>query len=136
VRSGKKKHFYCRPRATVSIATPLEWIMRWDITSLVQSVNLILTKKSVTPIGLNILFFALIGEPRAKFWTEWASMYRWNKLQFCFSNFKAVFSFFKSPNLTPLNSKYFEDSKSISGRARRKELGNVQVTLQKMAKLS
>jgi len=35
VRSGKKKHFYGRPRVTVSIATPLQWSMRWDIILLV-----------------------------------------------------------------------------------------------------
>jgi len=51
VRNGKRKHFYGRPRA---IATPLYKIMRWDITALVQSVNLICANKSNTPIGLNI----------------------------------------------------------------------------------
>ena len=40
--------------------------MRWDITSLVQSVNLIRAEKSITRIGLNIYFFASTGEPRAK----------------------------------------------------------------------
>jgi len=30
--------------------------MWWDITSLVQNVNLIRAKKSITPIGLNIFF--------------------------------------------------------------------------------
>jgi len=45
VRSGKRKHFYGRPRAIVSIATPLQWSMRWDITALVRSVNLICAKK-------------------------------------------------------------------------------------------
>ena len=41
--------------------------MRSDVTSLVQSVNLIRAKTSITPIGLNIFFFASTGEPRAKF---------------------------------------------------------------------
>jgi len=45
VRSGKWKHFYGRPWATVNIATPLQQGMRWDITSLVQNVNLICAKK-------------------------------------------------------------------------------------------
>jgi len=39
--------------------------MRWDITSLVRSVNPIRAKKSITPIGLNISFFTSTGEPRA-----------------------------------------------------------------------
>jgi len=43
---------------TLSIATPLQQSMRWDITSLVPSVNLIRAKKSITPIGRNIFFFA------------------------------------------------------------------------------
>jgi len=42
---------------------------------------------------------------------------------------------FKSLNLSPVNPKYLENSNSISCRVRRKELGKVQVTLQKMAKL-
>ena len=45
MRSGKRKHFYGRPRATVNIAMSLQQSMRWDITSLVQSVNLICAKK-------------------------------------------------------------------------------------------
>jgi len=44
VRSGKTKHFYGRSRATVSIATPQQWSMQWDIISLVQGVNLIRAK--------------------------------------------------------------------------------------------
>jgi len=59
--------FMVRPRATVSIATRLQWRMRWNITSLVQSVNLIRTKKPITPIGLNIFFFASTREPWQKF---------------------------------------------------------------------
>jgi len=51
------KHFYGRPRATVNIATPLQQSMRWDIASLVQSINLICAKKSITLIGLNIFSF-------------------------------------------------------------------------------
>jgi len=49
------------------LASLRHWSMQWDITSLVQSVNLIRVKKSETPIGLNIVFFASTGEPRAKF---------------------------------------------------------------------
>jgi len=54
VRSGKRKHLHDWPRATVSIATPLQWNMWWNVTSLVESVNLIRAQKSFTPIGLNI----------------------------------------------------------------------------------
>jgi len=50
----KEEHFNGLSRATVSIATPLQWSMRWDITSLVQSVNLIRAIQCITPIGLNI----------------------------------------------------------------------------------
>ena len=41
----------------INIATPLQLSMRWDITLLVQSVNLICAKESITLIGLN--FFSL-----------------------------------------------------------------------------
>jgi len=43
--------------------------MRWDITSLVQSVNLIRAKKSVSPLSLNIFFFTGTGEPWPNFAT-------------------------------------------------------------------
>jgi len=46
----------CRHWATVSIATPPQWSMRWDIASLVQSVNLIRAMKSITSTSLNIFF--------------------------------------------------------------------------------
>jgi len=49
--------------------------------------------------------------------------------------FKVALSYFKSLNLSSLNSKYLENSESISCREKRKELGKVQVTLQKMSKL-
>jgi len=58
MRGRKSKHFYVRSWVTLSIATPLQQSMRWDITSLVPSVNLIRAKKSITPIGRNIFFFA------------------------------------------------------------------------------
>ena len=51
----------------INIATPLEQSMRWDIITLVESVNLISAKKSITLIGLNIFFFASTAGPRAKF---------------------------------------------------------------------
>jgi len=41
--------------------------MRWDITLLVQSVNLICAKKSIALIGLNIFFFVSTAESRATF---------------------------------------------------------------------
>jgi len=37
------------------------------LPSLVQSINLIRAKKSITPIDLNIIFFASAREPLAKF---------------------------------------------------------------------
>jgi len=48
---------------------------------------------------------------------------------------QVVLSFFKPLNLSLLNSKYLENSQPISCRVERKELGKVQVTLQKMSKL-
>jgi len=57
VSSGKRKHLSGRLRATVSMVTPLKSSMQWDITSLVQTVNLIRAKTSITPIGLYIFFF-------------------------------------------------------------------------------
>jgi len=42
-----KEAYLGRPRSTVSISTPLQWTMRWDITSLAQNVNLILAKRSI-----------------------------------------------------------------------------------------
>jgi len=35
----RKKHLYGLPWAAVSIATPLQWSMQWDITLLIQSEN-------------------------------------------------------------------------------------------------
>jgi len=63
----KEEAFFGRPWATVIIATPLRSSMWWDITSLVQSVNLFCAKKSITLIGLNIFFFASTTEPRVNF---------------------------------------------------------------------
>jgi len=63
----KEKAFYGRLRATVSIATPLQWSMRWGITSLVQSVNLIRAQKSITQIGLNIFSLRQQGNHGQKF---------------------------------------------------------------------
>jgi len=53
------KHCYGRPRATVNIAMPLQQSMRWDITLLVQSVNLICAKKSMALLSLNIFFLCV-----------------------------------------------------------------------------
>jgi len=78
----KEEAFLWSARVTVSIATPLQWSMRWDITSLVHNVNLIRAKKSITPTGLNIFFFASIGEPRTKFLKlvlNWVSTFGWMK---------------------------------------------------------
>ena len=51
----------------INIATPLQWSMRWDVTLLVQSVNLICAKKSIAVIGPNIFFFESTAESRATF---------------------------------------------------------------------
>jgi len=50
----KEEAFVWSARGTVSIAMPLQWSMRRNITSLTQSVNLIRVQKSFTPISLNI----------------------------------------------------------------------------------
>ena len=50
----KEKAFLWSAAGDINIATPLQLSMQWDITSLVQSVNLICAKKSITLIGLNI----------------------------------------------------------------------------------
>ena len=41
----KEKAFLWSAPGDINIATPLQYSMRWDITSLVQSVNLICAKK-------------------------------------------------------------------------------------------
>jgi len=91
-------------------------------------------KKSITLIGLNIFFFASTTESRATFLKlvlDRVSKFGWmkNQLQFCFLQFKVVLSFFKSLNLSPLNSKSLESSESILCCMRRKVIrkgvGNV-----------
>jgi len=79
---------------TVSIAMPLQWSMRWDITSLVQSVNLIRAQKSITTVGLYIFFFASTGEPRAKNLKrvfDWVSKFGITILLFKFQSSASVF---------------------------------------------
>jgi len=84
-------------------------------------------------------FFVSTGEQQAKLLKlvlDLVSKFGWVKqITILLSNFKIVLSFFKSLNLSPLNSKYLENSKSIYCRVERKELGTVQVTLPKTAKL-
>jgi len=106
--------------------------MRWDITLLVQSVNLICAKKSIALIGLNIYFFASTAESRATFKKlgfDRVSKFGWMKNKFCVLKFKVVLSFFKSLNLSPLNSKSLKNSYSVICRVRgkviRKGVGNV-----------
>jgi len=56
--------------------------MWWDTTSLVESVNLIVAKKSIALIGLNIFFFASTAESRAtflKFVFDRVSRFGWMK---------------------------------------------------------
>jgi len=50
----KEEAFLWSAPGHINIATPLQKSMRWDITSLVHSKNLICDKKSITLIGLNI----------------------------------------------------------------------------------
>jgi len=63
----KEEAFLWSAPGDINIATPLQLSMRWDITTLVQSVNLIWAKKSVTLIGLNMFFFSSTAESRATF---------------------------------------------------------------------
>jgi len=63
----KEKAFLWSVPGDIHIPTPLQLTMRWDITSLVQSVNLICAKKSITLIGLNKFFFASTAESRTTF---------------------------------------------------------------------
>jgi len=63
----KGEAFLWSAPGNINIAKPLQLSMRWDITSLVQSVNLICAKKSITLIGLNMFFFASTAESRATF---------------------------------------------------------------------
>jgi len=66
----KEEAFLWSAPGDINIAKPLQLSMRWDISSLVQSVNLIcafVTKKFVTLIGLNMFFFASTAESQATF---------------------------------------------------------------------
>ena len=70
-------------------------------------------KKSIRPtvIDLNIFFFASTAELRvtfSKLVLDRVSKFGWMKN--CFLKFKVVLSFFKSFNLSPLNSKSLENS--------------------------
>jgi len=70
---GRSKCPFCPPCGR-------PWL--WGITSLVQSVNLIRAKKSITPVGRNTIFLASTGEQRAKFWKlvlDWVSKFKWIK---------------------------------------------------------
>jgi len=100
-------------RATVNIVTLLQQGMRWDVTSLVQSVNLICDKKVY--YSNRPKYFVPKAESREKSlklvldrWSKFGWMK--NQLQFCFLKFKVVLLFVKSLNLSPLNSKYLENS--------------------------
>jgi len=63
----KEEPFLWSAPGDINIATPVQQSMRWDITSLVESVNLIGAKKSITLIGPNMFFFASTAESRATF---------------------------------------------------------------------
>jgi len=87
--------------------------MRWDVTSLVQSVNLICDKKVY--YSNRPKYFVPKAESREKSlklvldrWSKFGWMK--NQLKFCFLKFKVVLLFVKSLNLSPLNSKYLENS--------------------------
>jgi len=85
-KEWKEKAFNGRPRATVSIAT------RHYATAVEHAVGYYLAgskckpnsgQTSITPIGLNIFFFASTREPRAKFLKlvfDWVSKFGWLKL--------------------------------------------------------
>jgi len=63
----KEEGFLWSAPGDINIATPLQWSMRWDITSLVQSINLICAKKMYHSNRPNIVFFASTAESRAKY---------------------------------------------------------------------
>ena len=95
-------------------------------------------KKCIALIGLNNFFFASIAESRATFLKlvlDRVSKFGWMKnwLQFCVLKIKAVLSFFKSLNLSPLNSKSLENSYSITCRVRRKVIRKGVCNVTKMA---
>jgi len=56
--------------------------MRWDIIALVQSVNLICAKKSITLVGLNIFFLcvnSIITSKILKLLLDRVSKFEWMK---------------------------------------------------------
>jgi len=113
--------------------------MRWDITSLVQSSsNLICAKKSIALIGLNIFLCinSRITSNIFKLVLDRVNKFGWmkNELQFYFFKFKVVLSFFKSLNLSPLNSKSLQNSYSITCLVRRKVIRKGVRNVTKMAK--
>jgi len=77
----------------INIATPLQLSMRWDITLLVQSVNLICAKKVY--YSNRPKYFSLRQQQNHEqhfqnlFWTEWASLDGWKiSYNFAFWNSK------------------------------------------------
>ena len=92
-------------------------------------------KKSITLIGLNKFFFTSIAESQANslktYFGQSEQVWMDEKLvpNFAFEIQSSAFVFFKSLNLSPLNSKSLKNSSSITCRVRRKvirkDLGNV-----------
>jgi len=62
----KEAFLWCAP-GDINIATPLQLNMRWDINSLVQSVNLICARKVYCSNRPKYFFFASTAESRATF---------------------------------------------------------------------
>ena len=84
----------------INIAAQLQQSMRWDITSLVQSVNLTCAKKVYCSNRPKYFFFSSRAESRATFLKlvfDRVSKFGWmkNQLQFCVLKFKVVLSFFQ-----------------------------------------
>jgi len=83
----------------INIATPLQLSLRWDITSLVKSVNLIYAKNVYYSNRPKYFFFAATAESRTTFLKlvlDRVSNFGWmkNSLQFCVLKFKVVLSLF------------------------------------------
>jgi len=95
----KKEAFLWSAPGDMNISTPLQQSMRWDITSLVQNVNLICAKKVYYSNKPKYFFFASTAQSRATFLKlviDRVSKFGWMKnwLQFCVLKFKVVLSFF------------------------------------------
>jgi len=100
----------------INIATPLQQGMRWDITSLVQNVNLICAKKVYYCNRPKYFFLCVNSRITSKIFKtcfgQNEQVWMDEKLVtiLLFEIRSSAFCFFKSQNLSPLNSKYLENS--------------------------